>query len=109
MDKKPQIILTTVSSDLEGESIASKLVQNNLAACVNILPKMKSIYKWENKIINQNEFLLIIKTTRNMEQYVYDFITDNHSYEIPEIITLDINNIDEKYSEWLNSNIKSKI
>ena len=102
------IILTTVSSKKEGERIASKLVEKKLAACVNILPRMTSVYRWENKINKEDEFLLIIKTTEYLEQEVYDYIRDNHSYEVPEIITLDIKNIDKKYSEWLNSSIESK-
>lgn len=102
------IILTTVSSHKEGESIAEKLVEAKMAACVNILPKMTSIYRWDNKINKENEFLLIIKTAEYLEQEVYDFIRANHSYEVPEIITLNIKNIDKKYSDWLNSSIKPK-
>lgn len=102
------IILTTVSSRKEGESIAEKLVEAKMAACVNILPKMTSIYRWDNKINKENEFLLLIKTAEYLEQKVYDFIRVNHSYEVPEIITLNIKNIDKKYSDWLNSSIKPK-
>lgn len=102
------IVLTTVLSKKEGERIASKLVEKKLAACVNILSQMKSIYRWENKIHKEDEFLLIIKTAEYLEREVYDYIRNNHSYEVPEIITLDIKNIDKKYSEWLNSSIKSK-
>ena len=108
MNSNTIIILTTVSSKEEGNEIASKLIENKLAACVNILPKMTSIYRWRNKINKEDEFLLLIKTAECLEQEVYDFIKDNHSYEVPEIITLDIKNIDKKYSEWLNSCIKSK-
>ena len=102
----PLLILTTVSSKKEGERIASKLVHNKLAACVNILPQMMSIYRWENKIHSEKEFLLTIKTASYHEQEVYDYIKDNHSYEVPEIITLEIKYIDKKYSEWLNSSIR---
>ncbi len=102
------IIFTTVPSMQVGDSIASKLVERKLVACVNILPKMTSIYYWDNKINNDDEFLLIIKTAEHLEQEVYEFIRDNHSYEVPEIITIDIKNIDKKYAEWLNSNIKPK-
>ncbi len=108
MTYKAIIILTTVSSKAEGERIASKLVENKLAACVNILPKMTSVYRWENKINQDDELLLIVKTAEYLEQEVHDYIRDNHSYEVPEIITLDIKNIDKKYSEWLNSSIKPK-
>ena len=102
------IILTTVPSTKEGERIASILVEKKLAACVNILPKMTSVYRWENKINKDDEFLLIIKTAEYLEQEVHDIIRDNHSYEVPEIITLAIKNIDKKYSEWLNSSIKPR-
>jgi periplasmic divalent cation tolerance protein len=108
MSYKAIIILTTVSSKEEGEKIASKLVENKLAACVNILPKMTSVYRWENKINKDDELLLIIKTVEYLEQEVYEFIRDSHSYEVPEIITLNIQNIDKKYSEWLNSSIEPK-
>ena len=108
MTNKTIIILTTVSSKEEGKRIASKLVEKKLAACVNILPKITSIYRWENKINKDDEFLLIIKTAEYLEQEVYDFIRDKHSYEVPEIITLEIKNIDKKYSEWLNSSIEPK-
>lgn len=108
MANKAIIILTTVSSKEEGERIAAKLVGNKLAACVNILPKMTSIYRWENKINKDDELLLIIKTAEYLEPKVYDFIRDKHSYEVPEIITLNIQNIDKKYSEWLNSSIDTK-
>ncbi len=103
MINKPIIILTTVSSMNEGESIAAKLVDKKLAACVNIIPQITSIYQWKNKINRDDEFLLIIKAVDYLEHDVYDIIRVNHSYEVPEIITLDIKNIDKKYSEWLNS------
>ena len=103
MINKPIIILTTVSSMKEGESIAAKLVDKKLAACVNIIPQITSIYQWKNKINRDDEFLLIIKAVDYLEHDVYDIIRVNHSYEVPEIITLDIKNIDKKYSEWLNS------
>ena len=102
----PLLILTTVSSKEEGEQIATILVDNKLAACVNILPQMTSIYRWENIVHNEKEFLLTIKTAKYLEEEVYDYIRNNHSYEVPEIITLEINNIDKKYSEWLNSSIR---
>ena len=105
---KTILILSNVSSKKEGERTASKLVENKLAACVNILPKMTSIYRWENKINKDDELLLIIKTAEYLEPKVYDFIRDNHSYEVPEIITLNIHNIDKKYSEWLTSSIDTK-
>ncbi len=91
----------------EGEQIASKLVKSKLAACVNILPNVKSIYEWKGSIHNDDELLLFIKTIRDNESQVYDIIRDMHSYETPEIITLNIKNIDRKYADWLNSVVKT--
>ncbi|NHZ86619.1 MAG: divalent cation tolerance protein CutA [Planctomycetia bacterium] len=102
------IILSTVPSVEEGEKLAAQLVERKLSACVNIFPKMISVYYWDNNINKDDEFLLIIKTAEHLEHEVYEFITNNHSYEVPEIITVDIKNIDKKYSEWLNSSIKPK-
>ncbi|NHZ84421.1 MAG: divalent cation tolerance protein CutA [Planctomycetia bacterium] len=102
------IIISTVPSAEEGERHSSNLVEKRLAACVNILPKITSVYLWKNKINKDDEFLLIIKTAEHLEQEVYDYIRANHSYEVPEIITLDLKNIDKKYFEWLNSSIKPK-
>ena len=107
MTKLNIVYITTKDKD-EARKIGHELVRMRLAACVNILPKMKSIYRWDNKINKDDEFLLIIKTVEYLEHEVYDFIRDNHSYEVPEIITIDIKNIDKKYSEWLNSSIKPK-
>ena len=91
----------------EGEQIASELIKNKLAACVNILPNIKSIYEWKGSIHNDDELLLFIKTIKGNESQVYDIIRDMHSYETPEIITLNIKNIDHKYADWLNSVTKT--
>lgn len=102
------IILSTVLSQQEGESIATELVDKKLAACVNIIPKLTSVYRWQGKVHKDNELLLIIKTNQLKERQVYDYIKNMHSYDTPEIITIDINNIDEKYANWLNSAINEK-
>jgi periplasmic divalent cation tolerance protein len=100
------IILSTVPSAIEGEKIAEFLVTNKIAACVNIIPNIKSIYEWQGKMQRDNELLLIIKTTTQNESQVYDKISVMHSFDIPEIISLKVENIDKKYSEWLNSVVK---
>lgn len=100
------IILSTVSSEQEGEEIAESLVIDGLAACVNIIPNIKSIYEWKSKIQKDCELLLIIKTVKQNESQVYDNIRLMHSYDVPEIISIKLDNIDKKYSEWLNSVVK---
>ena len=74
------IILTTVSTKEEGYVIANELVQNKLAACVNIVPKVHSVYEWENQIQNDEELLLLIKTTKEREKDIYHTVESLHTY-----------------------------
>ena len=97
------IILTTVSAVEEGESIANILVEKHLAACVNIIPKINSVYRWEGQIQSESEVLLIIKTTKDLETKVYREVQNVHSYDIPELITLPITNGSEAYLDWMTN------
>ena len=97
------IILTTVSAVEEGESIANILVEKHLAACVNIIPKINSVYRWEGQIQSESEVLLIIKTTKDLETKVYREVQNVHSYDIPELITLPITNGSETYLDWMTN------
>ena len=97
------IILTTVSAVEEGESIANILVEKELAACVNIIPKISSVYRWEDQIQSESEVLLIIKTTKDLETKVYREVQNVHSYDIPELITLPITNGSETYLDWMTN------
>jgi len=102
------IILTTVSTPVEGEKLASILVESALAACVNVLPKGQSVYRWQNEIIREKENLLIIKTEQSLEKKIYKKILELHSYEVPEIITINLNNIDTKYAKWIKQSLNLK-
>ena len=97
------IILTTVSTVEEGQSIANILVEKELAACVNIIPKISSVYRWEDQIQSESEVLLIIKTTKDLETKVYREVQNVHSYDIPELITLPITNGSEAYLDWMTN------
>ena len=88
--KNPILILTTASTKAEADQIANKLVQEKLAACVNIIPNIKSIYRWKDKISTDSEFLLIIKTMKSVENKVIQCIKKHHSYDTPEIISFPI-------------------
>ena len=94
-------VLTTVSSAEEGELLAHKIVESKLAACVQILPPMKSVYFWENKIQTDSENLLLIKTLSPKFAELKEFIQTNHSYDMPEIVALSVENISENYFGWL--------
>ncbi len=96
------IVLTTVEKPDDGERLAQLLVENQLAACVQILPPMISIYSWQGKLERTSETLLLIKTTRASYPALEETIKLNHSYEIPEIIALPILEGSKDYLEWLN-------
>ena len=100
-------ILTTVSTEEEGHMIANELVKNKLAACVNIVPKVHSVYEWENAIQNETEVLLIIKTTKAREKDIYQTVQSLHSYDTPELITLPIDNGSDTYLHWLENSVRS--
>ena len=99
-------IITTVSTEKEGRMIANELVKNKLAACVNIVPKVYSVYEWDNAIQNETEVMLMIKTTKSREKDVYQNIQSLHSYDTPELITLPIENGSDRYLRWLENSVQ---
>ena len=99
------IILTTASSNKEAEIIGSKLIDKKLAACVNIIPNIKSIYHWEGKINKDSEYLLIIKTVKRAEKDVFENIRKLHSYDTPEMISIPITGGEKSYLNWLSKSV----
>ncbi|MFQ5767286.1 MAG: divalent-cation tolerance protein CutA [Acidobacteriota bacterium] len=95
------IVLTTAGSEEQSVEIAEALVDRKLAACVNILPKIRSIYRWKNKIWDDEEFLLVIKTTRPAFPRVREAIKSIHSYELPEILVLPLVDGDIGSLQWI--------
>ena len=95
------VVLVTVASKEEGERIAHTLVHDQLAACVNILSPIQSIYRWEGKIQNDVELLLMIKTRRALFEDLSARIRALHSYESPEVIALPIVAGVESYLGWI--------
>lgn len=87
--------------------MASLLVERELAACVQILPPITSIYRWQGKVEKAAEVLLFIKTTREAYAALETAIRENHSYETPEIIALPVESGSSSYLNWLHASIKS--
>ncbi len=97
------ILLTTTSNVEEAESLARKIVEAKLAACVQILPAMKSFYFWENEIQTDTEHLLLIKTLEEKFDELKEFIQKNHSYDVPEIVALAAEKVAENYLNWIKN------
>jgi periplasmic divalent cation tolerance protein len=99
------LILTTAGSNEEAHSIARQLVERRLAACVNIISPVTSIYRWQGKVEEAAEYLLLIKTAKSREAEVQDLIRQLHSYELPESISIAIDGGAPAYLAWLDSSL----
>ena len=95
-----RIVLTTAGSADEARRIAESLVERKLAACVNIVPKIVSIYRWKSKVEEAEEWLLVIKTAVEFEK-VREAIGELHAYELPECLGIAIEDGSPEYLKWL--------
>lgn len=100
------IILTTCGSQDEADKIARSLVEKRLAACVNVIPQIESIYRWEGRVETAQEWLLLIKTTADNFARVQDAIRGLHSYELPECIVIPIRDGSAAYLRWIEENVE---
>jgi len=100
------VILTTTTSRDEGKRIARHLVDTRLAACVNISQPIESVYRWQGEITEEGEFLLIIKSTRELFSEIKAEISKIHSYQTPEIICLPIIDGSPNYLKWISDSVK---
>jgi len=100
------VILVTAASKKECRKIARHLVEGKLAACVNITAPIESIYRWEGKIADDQEYQLIIKSTRELFPEIKAAISKLHSYHTPEIICLPIIEGSRNYLEWVGDSVK---
>ena len=103
------IVLTTTPTDREADELAAKIVEARLAACVQILPQMKSVYVWEGKLRLESEHLLLIKTLPENFDELSQFITANHSYDVPEIVAIEAERVSEPYLRWVVESGKWKM
>lgn len=96
------IVLVTTPNEAEAEALAARIVEARLAACVQILPRMTSVYVWEGKLQKDAEHLLLIKTLPDKYDELEAFIIANHSYEVPEIVAIDAERVSGPYLAWMN-------
>ena len=100
------LVLATAGSREEARKIGRALVERLLAACVNIVPQVGSIYRWEGEVEETEEWLLIVKTTQAAFARVREAILELHSYEVPECICLAIDDGSVGYLSWLGQSVK---
>ena len=100
------IIKTTSDSHKAMKDITNALLNNRYAACVNIIPRMRSKYVLEGRIVESREVMLLIKTSQAFEAKVYKTIKELHNYDNPEISTIETKNVDKDYANWLESALK---
>ena len=103
-----RIVLTTAGSEEEAHKIAHHLVENGMAACVNIVPHVTSIYNWQGKVEEAREWLLVIKTTAATFEKVRAAIARLHSYELPECICVTIEDGSPEYLQWIAQSVGAK-
>jgi periplasmic divalent cation tolerance protein len=102
----PIVVLVTCGSEDEALKIANTLVEDHLAACVNLVAPIRSVYRWEGKIWDEKEWLLIIKTQKHRFEELEKKVKSLHSYSVPEIISLSITEGSSAYLNWIRENTK---
>jgi len=95
------VIFTTINNEQDARKIANYLIEEQIVACVNIIPNVESIYKWKGKIEEEKEFILLFKTVDENVDKAIKRIKELHNYELPDIITFKINNGFEEYLDYI--------
>ena len=96
------VVLVTASNEDEAAKIARTLVEERLAACANIIRNIRSIYRWEGEVQDDPEVLMVIKTRKELFGRIEKRVRELHSYDVPEVISLDITEGSEPYIKWLS-------
>lgn len=100
-----QLVLCNCSPD-ETDSLARRLVEENLAACVNVIDGVTSYYRWEGQLCEDEEATLLIKTTAEHCDRLTEKLAEYHSYDVPEIVVLDPRTVNEPYAEWVDEQVQ---
>ncbi len=104
-----RVVLVTAPHEQEAEKLARILVEKRLAACANLVPKIRSFFWWEGKIDEQHEVLLILKTTEPVLRELMEAVQAHHSYQVPEILALPVLEGSEKYLHWLAAETEPRL
>lgn len=99
------VVLTTTANMEEAEGLAQKIVESRLAACVQILPQITSVYIWNEAVQKEAEHLILIKTLPEKFEELENFIKANHPYEVPEIVAVSSDKVSQSYLDWIRKNV----
>lgn len=101
------VVLSTCATEEEAETLARLLVEQRLAACVNVIPRVRSYYRWQGAIESADECLLVIKSSRERFRPLSAALEKAHSYEVPEVLALPVVEGAANYLNWLQANVRS--
>ena len=99
------VVLSACGSEEEAARIAGKLIDAHLAACVNLIPKIRSFYRWRGKVEDSTEWMLIVKTSRSRFEALRTVLEAAHSYELPEVLALPVIDGSPAYLAWLDTEL----
>ena len=103
-DPAVRLVLSTAPAD-QAQDLATDLVQAQAAACVNLIPGVRSIYRWQGSLANEPETLLLIKTTEAALPALYNRLTSAHTYEVPEVVAWALAGASAPYAAWVAENV----
>lgn len=95
------VVMTSVGTEQQAVEISEELIARRLATCVNIVPCLRSIYRWKGKICEDTEYLLLVKTPQRLFERVSSAIREFHSYELPEILAMPVSASEENFHQWI--------
>lgn len=95
------MVLTTVADIEKAKLLAHQIIDQRLAACCNIVPGISSIYRWQSELYDEQECLLIVKTTKNRYPELDQYVREHHPYEVPELLALPVSTCFEEYLSWV--------
>jgi len=104
-DLEVVLVLTTLGADADALTFARTLVEEHLAACVNVLPSMTSVYRWRGRIEEDQERQIVVKTTRQQVAALEQRLRDLHPYELPEFLVLATSGGSDAYLQWVGESI----
>ena len=102
------VVLSTCASEAEAETLARSMVEQRLAACVNVIPRVRSYYRWKGALDSSEEWLLLIKSSRDRFHELMAALEKAHSYEVPEVLALQVVDGAANYLNWIDGSLRDE-